>query len=34
MPEDVKYRPVPKGYTGVFRLRKDMMSLGNEHGAL
>lgn len=30
MPEDVKYRPVPKGYTGVFRLREDMTSLNNE----
>ena len=28
--EDVKYRPVPKGYTGVFRLREDMTSLNNE----
>ena len=30
MLEDVKYRPVPKGYKGVFRLREDMVSLGNE----
>lgn len=30
MPEDVKYRPVPKGYTGVFRLREDTTSLANE----
>lgn len=30
MSEDVKYRPVPKGYKGVFRLREDMASLDNE----
>lgn len=29
MPEDVKYRPVPKGYTGVFRLREDMIGSDN-----
>lgn len=30
MSEDVKYRPVPKGYKGVFRLRKDIISLNSE----
>lgn len=29
MPEDVKYRPVPKGYKGIFRVRPDMIESNN-----
>jgi hypothetical protein len=29
MPEDVKYRPVPKGYKGIFRVRPDMIESKN-----